>query len=233
MANIPEDSKADAARLRDLFKARTKLSQAAFGKQYGLGSQGMVWQYLSGSTPLNIPAARKFAEGLGVSIDSFSPTLARQIEEASALTERPIDASSNDEFVMVRRVDVKLSAGHGAFVYSEDDLSRLAFRADFLRTVGAGPENSVSVTVDGSSMEPTIPDGSTVLINMRAKSILPGKIYAFRLDGQLLIKRLYHDSRGTVTARSDNPEFDDLRISDDCADFEILGRAFWMGAKLH
>lgn len=233
MANIPEDSKADAARLRDLFKARTKLSQAAFGKQYGLGSQGMVWQYLSGSTPLNIPAAKKFAEGLGVSIDSFSPTLARQIEEASALTERPIDVSSNDEFVMVRRVDVKLSAGHGAFVYSEDDLSRLAFRADFLRTVGAGPENSVSVTVDGSSMEPTIPDGSTVLINMRAKSILPGKIYAFRLDGQLLIKRLYHDSRGTVTARSDNPEFDDLRISDDCADFEILGRAFWMGAKLH
>ncbi|WP_238897935.1 LexA family transcriptional regulator [Achromobacter xylosoxidans] len=233
MANIPEDSKADAARLRDLFKARTKLSQAAFGKQYGLGSQGMVWQYLSGSTPLNIPAAKKFAEGLGVSIDSFSPTLARQIEEASALTERPIDASSNDEFVMVRRVDVKLSAGHGAFVYSEDDLSRLAFRADFLRTVGAGPENSVSVTVDGSSMEPTIPDGSTVLINMRAKSILPGKIYAFRLDGQLLIKRLYHDSRGTVMARSDNPEFDDLRISDDCADFEILGRAFWMGAKLH
>lgn len=174
MANIPEDSKADAARLRDLFKARTKLSQAAFGKQYGLGSQGMVWQYLSGSTPLNIPAAKKFAEGLGVSIDSFSPTLARQIEEASALTERPVDASSNDEFVMVRRVDVKLSAGHGAFVYSEDDLSRLAFRADFLRTVGAGPENSVSVTVDGSSMEPTIPDGSTVLINMRAKSILPG-----------------------------------------------------------
>ena len=65
MANIPEDSKADAARLRDLFKARTKLSQAAFGKQYGLGSQGMVWQYLSGSTPLNIPAAKKFAEGLG------------------------------------------------------------------------------------------------------------------------------------------------------------------------
>lgn len=193
----------------------------------------MVWQYLSGSTPLNIPAAKKFAEGLGVSIDSFSPTLARQIEEASALTERPVDASSNDEFVMVRRVDVKLSAGHGAFVYSEDDLSRLAFRADFLRTVGAGPENSVSVTVDGSSMEPTIPDGSTVLINMRAKSILPGRIYAFRLDGQLLIKRLYHDSRGTVTARSDNPEFDDLRISDDCADFEILGRAFWMGAKLH
>ena len=81
-------------------------------------------------------------------------------------------------------------------------------------------------------MEPTIPDGSTVLINMREVDFAR-RIYAFRLDGQLLIKRLYHDSRGTVTARSDNPEFDDLRISDDCADFEILGRAFWMGAKLH
>ena len=113
MANIPEDSKADAARLRDLFKARTKLSQAAFGKQYGLGSQGMVWQYLSGSTPLNIPAAKKFAEGLGVSIDSFSPTLARQIEEASALTERPVDASSNDEFVMVRRRRQALCGSRG------------------------------------------------------------------------------------------------------------------------
>lgn len=76
----------DAARLDALFDAHAKISQTEFGERYEIGSQGMVWQYLSGRRALNIKAAAAFARGLGVNIDDFSPTLAEQIARASAET---------------------------------------------------------------------------------------------------------------------------------------------------
>lgn len=80
----------DANALRRLFEARTEttaqgkpISQMDFGAKYGIGSQGMVWQYIHGHRPLNIKAAVSFAQGLGVKVSDFSETLGHQIEEAS------------------------------------------------------------------------------------------------------------------------------------------------------
>lgn len=47
----------------------------------GIGTQGMVHQYLAGITPLNLHAVGKFAAGLGVLIDDISPTLADQVRD--------------------------------------------------------------------------------------------------------------------------------------------------------
>lgn len=221
----------DASRLDALFGQRSSLSQAAFGAQFEIGTQGMVWQYLKGKRPLNISAARKFAEGLEVAIGEFSPTLAQQIAQASALTVNAA-RSSEDEFVTVPRIDVRLSAGAGQVAYSEDVTSRLSFRADFLRSAGSGPEHSVSTQVDGRSMEPTLPDGSIVLLNLKAKSIVDGRIYAYRYDGELKLKRLHKLKDGRIAAKSDNPEFEDAILDGASDDFEIIGRAFWMGVKL-
>src|SRR5690606_38620638 len=73
----------DAERLDSLFKARARLNQTEFGARYGIGTQGMVWQYLSGRRPLNIKAAESFSRGLGIPIDEFSPTIAGQIRNAA------------------------------------------------------------------------------------------------------------------------------------------------------
>lgn len=73
----------DAARLKALYQERATLSQAEFGARFGIGSQGMVWQYLNGRRPLNHRAAEAFATGLNIQITDFSPTLARQIVNAS------------------------------------------------------------------------------------------------------------------------------------------------------
>ena len=78
---------ADAARLKRLFEDRKpKISQMQFGADFGIGVQGMVWQYLSGMRPLNIDAAMKFSAGLEVPIDQFSENIARQVEAAFKLT---------------------------------------------------------------------------------------------------------------------------------------------------
>lgn len=70
----------DAERLKVLYLERAGgLTQKEFGLNYGIGSQGMVWQYLNNKRPLNAGVALKFANALGVPIGAFSPTLAEQI----------------------------------------------------------------------------------------------------------------------------------------------------------
>ena len=77
----------DAARLKALFEAREpKITQAKFGEDFQIGSQGMVWQYISGIRPLSIDSAMKFARGLDVTIEKFSPEIASQIAEAYRLS---------------------------------------------------------------------------------------------------------------------------------------------------
>lgn len=70
-------------------KAAMPLSQAAFGAQYGIGVQGMVWQYLNNQRPLHLPVAIAFAKGLGVPIRSFSPRLADLAATAVQLNQEP------------------------------------------------------------------------------------------------------------------------------------------------
>lgn len=68
----------DAARLKVLME-NVSASQAEFAAAYGIGSQAQLWQYLNpdkkGGRPLNVIAATGFAKGLGVSVESFSPSL--------------------------------------------------------------------------------------------------------------------------------------------------------------
>lgn len=47
----------ESAALKTVFLQRTTMSQADFGEKFGLGTQGNVWQYLSGHRPLNLRAA--------------------------------------------------------------------------------------------------------------------------------------------------------------------------------
>lgn len=220
----------DSQRLKQLFKERSRLNQTEFGVRYGIGNQGYVWQLMNGRRPLNIDTVKKFADGLGCSIDEISPTLARRVTEAS---NHLSTAGNENEFIPIRRLDLRLSAGHGQLVTSEDELSRLSFRTDFLRSVGASPDHTVSVSVKGDSMEPLIPDGATILVNRGSTSIVNGKVYAFRSHEDLLVKRLYKGNGGFI-ARSENPGggYPDLHLNEEDPEIEVIGRAFWVGFKL-
>lgn len=64
-------------RLKRLYEERVRgdMSQEEFGREYGIGTQGLVWQYVNGYTPLNIEVACKFAEGLRCTIRDISPEM--------------------------------------------------------------------------------------------------------------------------------------------------------------
>lgn len=224
---------ADAERLRGAYKAAGHgLTQAEFGEKFHIGSQSMVWQYLSGTVPLNARSASEFARALGCKVSDFSPRLAAEIEAMHQAEAEPPDA---DEFAQVRRVDVTAAAGHGSLVLEEFSHSALAFRRSFLREVGVTPSSAVIIDVKGHSMDPTIRDGSVLLLSTGARTVVSGAVYAFRLDGHLLVKRLHQLPGGGVRATSDNPDRDtypDLVVGDGATDFEIIGRALWVGARL-
>jgi hypothetical protein len=79
----------DAERLRALFAERADVSQAKFGELYGIGTQGMVWQYLNAHRPLNPKAAKAFADGLKLTLAQVSPTLAEMIHTIAATASGP------------------------------------------------------------------------------------------------------------------------------------------------
>lgn len=62
------------------------MKQGAFGKTFGIGTAGMVWQYLNNHRPLSLGVASKFSVGLKVPIDSFSPRLGQQARLAAQQT---------------------------------------------------------------------------------------------------------------------------------------------------
>lgn len=231
-AKVTPETEAEAVRLRSIWDATpNKPSQAVFGERYNIGSQGAVALFLSGTTPLSKKAAKGFADGLGCRVAEFSPRLDNEI---NSLTQPP-EGNDEDEFTQVRRVNVSVSAGHGALVFEEPSKSALTFRRSFLQEIGVTPKNAVIVTVKGHSMDPTLRDGAVLLVNTAAKTVATGQIYAFRRDGQLFVKRMHQGRDGGLMAASDNPDRDQyptLHIDHNEADFEIIGRALWTGARL-
>lgn len=72
----------DAARLKELFDERWQgASQEKFANDFGIGTQGAVWQYLAGKIPLNMDALLKFCRGLKARAEEISPTLAKRLHE--------------------------------------------------------------------------------------------------------------------------------------------------------
>ncbi|RYH66083.1 MAG: XRE family transcriptional regulator [Alcaligenaceae bacterium] len=137
------------------------------------------------------------------------------------------------EFVAVRRAEVKFSDGTGHVVYSEDDLSPLVFRTDFLRRMGIAQGRAVVVEAPGISNEPKIPDGAVVLVNCGDCERLNGDFFAFRVDGELLIKRLERIDGVGILATAENPNFKPKqKVYMNPPDFEVIGRAVWTGALL-
>ena len=222
----------EANDLSRIWKAAPKSkrgTQEEFGEKWGIGSQSAVGQYLRGDIPLNFKAAMAFASGLECQISDFSPRLAGEIE---GLARHAVEASTDDEFADVRRLDVKVAAGHGSVPYLEEELGALKFRRDFLRSIGVSEANAVVVTVTGASMEPTIAHGAVLLVNRANREPRANAIYVFHLQGNGLVVKRVVKSGGQWLARSDNDDreaFPDFAFDEGAT---LIGRAVWMGAKL-
>lgn len=90
-AGLTDEQKRAATRLRaewDRKRDVMDLRQDTFGKNYRLGSQGNVGQYLNGHIALNYPALVKFCRGLHVDPEEIYPELVHRVHGEQELDRR-------------------------------------------------------------------------------------------------------------------------------------------------
>jgi phage repressor protein C with HTH and peptisase S24 domain len=105
-----------------------------------------------------------------------------------------------------------------------------------LRRQNVQANEAVCVTVNGNSMEPVLPHGSTVGVDQGCTTITDGKMYALNHGGQLRVKTLYRLPGGGLRMRSYNREEhpDEEYSATDLIKNEIIviGKVFWYSVLL-
>lgn len=164
---------------------------------------------------------------------SFSADLAREIKRGLNMPRYYLDDAVPDSpFEEVRRINAALSASPGAEPEIYEEIGTLPFRRDFLVACGVSPQQAKVVEVTGTSMEPTIPNGAMLLVNLANTEPRNNAVFAMaRQHGGLVIKQLIKKD-GHWYARSDNPDRNPEFRIDDGEPVKVIGRAVWMGAKL-
>lgn len=120
------------------------------------------------------------------------------------------------------------SMGGGSTETGGRALTYLSFRTEWIRAKG-NPENMTVIRAFGDSMDPTIVDGSVVLVDEGRRQVVKNKIFYLRYNGQMYIKRLV-ERQGHLAIVSDNDP--NVYLVSDADDFEIIGRCIWSAREL-
>lgn len=138
--------------------------------------------------------------------------------------------AAGDDSIAVPRYALAASAGPGAMVDTELRSVPFRFDARFLAGLGVRRDAASLIEVKGDSMQPTLIDGDTILVDHARRSIAPrGGVYAIRLDGMLGVKRLRMIGQ-EVEVVSDNPDYATTIRPVDAVD--VIGRVVWIGRSL-
>ena len=128
-----------------------------------------------------------------------------------------------------RQVEVRElagAAGGGALNLDEAVKGYLAFQRTWLDRHGIDPTRCTVIGVEGESMEPTLPDGCSILVDRSRRRRRAGRIFVARLpvDG-LVVKRLGKDKAGGWVLLSDHPQWKRKVPWPDGA--EVIGEVRW------
>ena len=135
-----------------------------------------------------------------------------------------------DEFSLVEKRKGAISAGSGLRPDNDVDF-RLAFRNDWLEQFG-GAKQLFVVRVEGDSMEPTLMESDTVLINKNVNAIgAGGGIFAVKWHDMILVKRLQMNPQtNEIIIKSDNQKYDSMVVKPN--EIQIEGKVIWYGREV-
>lgn len=145
----------------------------------------------------------------------------------------PAYASTDDGegYTRIPKVKARLCAGDGSFEVESDVESFFSFRASWLKHKGTAAQ-MVLMDVFGTSMEPEIRDGDTVLIDQSRKEILAGAVYAVGIEDTIMVKRLEKHPQ-TLVLISDNKAYAPIYLKrEDMNAIRILGKVVWICREL-
>ncbi len=149
------------------------------------------------------------------------------VRSAVAETRAEYDTGSDRPAVRpVEVVEVAAAAGGGAVVFDETVVGRLWFRRDWLDSNAIDPAKCNVITVRGESMEPTLPDGCSILVDRSQgrRRRRDRRIFVLRTEDGLVVKRAGKDAEGNWQIESDNEDWEPVPWSRDA---EIIGEVRW------
>ena len=214
-------------------------SLRSFSRKVGI-SDGTIRKYLDNSEP-TLTRLVSIAHACDVNIDwlatgsgSMRPSdTAEPVKEPSPFVTVDCDDFC-EEFALIPGYHLAVSAGHGQLAQKEEIKRYLAFRRKWLKFRGLDIKSLAIVFAKGDSMEPTIQNGNSLLVDLSDKKLTEGSIFVLRFGDDLYAKRLQKHFNGGVKLISDNKEYDDLLVSpQEMEQLYIVGKVIWVGKDLY
>ena len=185
-------------------------------------SYSQLHRMCSGDADMKLSLALKIAEVTGVSVQWLATGDGSPFQADSA--------PDSDDYALIPGYNVQVSAGNGSLIDGEPVTRRLAFRRNWLNFRGLHEKDLVVVFAKGDSMEPTISDGNTIMVDRSNATPRDGGMYVIRVDDNLLVKRTQIVPGQGIQLISDNKDYPLMLVKPgDQASLEFIGRVVWIG----
>lgn len=120
-----------------------------------------------------------------------------------------VHASGRDDPTMtqIMKVRIKVQAGITGFQVEPEHYEGETHGVPtaWVQREGLHRESLLSIVVRGESMEPSLYDGDTVVVNTADKKMVSGSVYVINYEGEAVVKRMLRDA-GQWWLSSDNPD---------------------------
>ncbi len=219
--------------LPDRLRARAHqlgLSPAHVAEMAGV-NRSFVYDILRGrSTRPGIDKLGDVAKVLKVEVDWLLHGIG-EVEGTSPFIENP-----DQSFVAIAHAGARPSMGGGSVVdeFQEDSGRAYHFRRSWIKeSLKASPSQLRMMHVEGDSMEPTLRDGDTVLVDLTRRAPNPPGIFVLDDGMGLVAKRLEHVPNSdppAVRIISDNQLYSPYERSSE--EVHIVGRIRWFAREI-
>ena len=153
---------------------------------------------------------------------------AEVLRKATEVIEHTI-TEPNSTTRQVEVVELAAAAGCGSTDLDETVTGYVAFSRAWLDRRALDPTRCIVIHVRGESMEPTLPDGCSILVNRARRQRRNGHIYVLCTDDGVVVKRLDKGEDGKWRLQSDHPSWSPVPWTNSC---ETIGEVRWMAREL-
>lgn len=221
-------------------RKKRRWSQADLGAKVGVSQAAIseIERDVPKSSGLVIPIAKAFKVDVTYLTDG-KENISRQVADNSDIViigGQNGEVADPKEYVVIPRYDVRGSCGEGIDVNEVTIVDGMPMPVAWLRAQNL-PESHLLAVIEasGDSMQPTIEDGQTLIVNTVDIEPKSTKIYLICIDGKLFIKRLIYTPDGWIM-RSDNPNksnYPDFVIEEErFNNIDIQGRVVWKSGMI-
>ena len=191
-----------------------------------------LYRVINQDAGILIPTLREVASELGVTVGSLvdppnaDPANEKRVADPNALASDEQDLPGAKPIIVHR---LATAAGSGALDLDESIKTHAYFRSEWLSKMGLHADRCRIIGVMGESMEPTLPDGCVILVDLNRTTILDGHIYIVRAEDGLIVKRAGKTERGRWLMVSDHPDWEPVTWPQNAV---VRGEVKWMAREL-